>query len=153
MRPGPGRPTAVALWAVLCVACGTTREAWTPSWDAPYSTFDDALRADFAVALEHFEAGRWEAAWSLLDPLAREHRDNIAVGLWLQETELALLTAGSTVSPVLAALEGDGDPLSKLRPENPRPQGLYRTAGNPFGGKSAWKSQQRDHAGARQGYS
>ncbi|MEE8468259.1 MAG: hypothetical protein V3T22_07375 [Planctomycetota bacterium] len=115
MRPGPGRPTAVALWAVLCVACGTTREAWRPSWDAPYSTFDDALRADFAVALEHFEAGRWEAAWSLLDPLAREHRDNIAVGLWLQETELALLTAGSTVSPVLAALEGDGDPLSKLR--------------------------------------
>lgn len=115
MRPGPGRLAGAVLAAALCVACGTTRERWEPSWDAPYSTFDDALRAALEVALEHFEAGRFEAAWSLLDPLAREQPDNIEVGLWLQETELELLTAGSSVSPVLVALEGHSDPGATLR--------------------------------------
>jgi len=101
--------------AALCAGCGATRERWTPSWDLPHATFDDGLRAEFEVACRHFENARFEAAWAQFDRLARENPDNIEVGLWLQETELELLAAGSRVSPVLNALAGAQDSGSELR--------------------------------------
>jgi tetratricopeptide (TPR) repeat protein len=115
VKPGAGLLIGAVLTAALCAACGTTRERWTPSWDAPYSTFDADLQAEVALALGHFEAGRFEDAWSLFDRQARENPDNVSVGLWLQETELELLASGSTVSPVLNALEGNTDQASLLR--------------------------------------
>ncbi len=100
IRPG------LLVIALLPLACGSPRVSWETDWSAPYGTFDTDLRGAFTAARAEMDAGRLELARTRLATLAQTSPDNLEIGVWLQDVELALLEAAE--SP-------DSDPAVALR--------------------------------------
>jgi hypothetical protein len=104
---------------MLVVAASNLPACWTPALRTipdTYSVYDDLPRGAMrrlASARADLEADRAEAARLALAALAAEFPENIAVGLWLQEAEIALAPAGpfAPLAPLASAGEGVNDDL------------------------------------------
>ncbi len=111
------KPRARLAVLIVLVACGCTAtvETWEPKWRAPYASFDKSARAELKQAREAMARGDWPAAWAALTALAQADPDNIEVGRTLQEVELELIAAGSTLDPELRSISGEGNAEEGLR--------------------------------------
>jgi phosphoribosylamine-glycine ligase len=88
----------------VLVGCRGTTEGFDANWDQKGGTFDPAERVALASARAKFAAGETEAARrEFVDQQARDP-ENIEVGVWLQEVELALLAAAAR-GEVLAGVD------------------------------------------------
>jgi len=124
--PGLAR-RAVAGWCSVFVlgvlgllgGCRAPTEAFDPSWDQRGGSFDPAARVALSTARAKFAAGELEAARLELAELLARDPENIEVGVWLQEVELALLAAATRGEELadepLARLARDQDPAGALR--------------------------------------
>jgi hypothetical protein len=104
---------------VALLGCRATNEEFDANWDQQGGTFDPTERVALASARAKFAAGELEAARrEFADQLARDP-ENIEVGVWLQEVELALLAAAARgevlADESLARLARDDDPTDALR--------------------------------------
>lgn len=75
--------------SALCAACRSSGAEPIPDSTSPYDVLPDAPRAEFDAARREMEAGRLMPAQARLTRLAVEHPDNIEIGVWLQEAEIA----------------------------------------------------------------
>jgi len=114
----------VVLFSLALFACGGGRQHWSPSVSGPGN--EDGIR--FRGACSAFERGEVEEARTVLAALAQRHPDDVAVGVWLQEAQIALAglsleTSSSETSSQEAASPGASsaedvagpDPLEPLR--------------------------------------
>jgi hypothetical protein len=123
-RPGRAHVCGGALAAVLgavalLAGCRAPTEGFDANWDQRGGSFDPAERVVLRAARAKLAAGELEAArGELVDLLARDP-ENIEVGVWLQEVELALLAAATRGEELadeqLARLARDEDPVGALR--------------------------------------
>lgn len=106
----------VPLILALLGSCGSPRIEWDRSISTAYSEFDGPLFAHLRQALRHLEEGRPAEARIELSGLCAAHPDNLELGTWLQEAELALFEQGGELPEdlVTAAAEHD-DPAEALR--------------------------------------
>lgn len=109
--------TWLVVISLLFVACGGRRQSWSPSAAGPFDALpaEDGIR--FRGACSSLERGEALEARTVLADIAERHPDNVPVGIWLQEAQLA---AGGLVLPEHPSPRGDGataddDPLARLR--------------------------------------
>lgn len=81
------RVLATTLFA--CGSCWTPAVRSIPDSKSRYDVLPDLAQMHFEEARSNMGAGRLELARVTLERLSREHPDNLYVGTWLQEVELA----------------------------------------------------------------
>ena len=105
------RIQAAHLLLLLCAACATPYPSWKASREGVYDELPDPAWASFEAARRDIQLGRLRLAREGLSRLWRDHPRNLPVGIWLQETEIALaleaaaLEAGDSPSDPAAVLE------------------------------------------------
>ncbi len=102
-------PWSLSAAALLAAACGKSIDSWEPTFDAPYSAFDDESFAALKRARVLSDAGDWDEAWRVLDAAWRADEDNLDIGAVLQEIEYELLVRGTEVDGELALRSADAD--------------------------------------------
>jgi hypothetical protein len=89
----------------MCAACWSSGAERIPDSISVYDVLPEGPRAEFDAARREMEAGRIASAQARLSRLALEHPDNIEVGVWLQEAEIASAlgerTASASVAPTV----------------------------------------------------
>ena len=97
-RASPDRASGVArafligvafVLASLSSACRSSLPAWSPTQESSYDALQEQDRIRFGGACRALQRGRIDEAQAVLSELARRFPDNIAIGIWLQEAELA----------------------------------------------------------------
>jgi tetratricopeptide (TPR) repeat protein len=86
---------SVVLLLGALPSCWTAALRTIPDTRSPYDKLPEAALERLAVARTDLEEGRAEPARSELAALAAEHPQNIAVGVWRQEAEIALETGNT----------------------------------------------------------
>jgi hypothetical protein len=89
------RVTAALAALVLAQGCWTSAARSLPRTHTRYDGLDDLATRELGVAREKIDAGRLEEARVALSALCRSHPDSIVLGMWLQEAEIAALSAGA----------------------------------------------------------
>ncbi|HIF42074.1 MAG TPA: hypothetical protein EYQ74_13405 [Planctomycetes bacterium] len=79
--------SALALLSCLCASCSSHRPRWEATWQSPGAEFDPGEELALRAARTYYDEGRLEAALDLLRPVARDARDNLELGFWLQDLE------------------------------------------------------------------
>ena len=89
-RAARARFAALAALAALAGSCGTPSAGPIPESEAPGEVLDDLAERRLAGARADHEAGRLAQAESTVRALHAQRPEDVAVGVWLQELEVAL---------------------------------------------------------------
>jgi hypothetical protein len=71
----------------LCASCSSHRPRWEATWQSPGAEFEPREELALRAARTYYDEGKLEAAVDLLKPVARNARDNLELGFWLQDLE------------------------------------------------------------------
>jgi tetratricopeptide (TPR) repeat protein len=127
-RAPPGaRLAAVLVPLLLASGCWTEGARSIPDTRSRYDHLPEAIEDRFADARASFDRGELEAARLAFQRLAQELPDNVVLGVWQQEAEIALAAQASAASRAAAA----DAPPSGAAPAKADPAAAQADAGTP----------------------
>jgi predicted Zn-dependent protease len=100
----------------IAAACWSNPIEPIPDTESVYDVLPEVARPEFDAARQSLDAGRPEAALPKLADLARKFPDNIVVGIWLQEAEIATSRARAPQSTPNAAPNASSNAQPNAQP-------------------------------------